>query len=75
MPAVSRPLPGITAANREVLPRMVSADPLLVDCVPAADARGLTARLVLHAGPSIAWTAKGPLLRGIVGALCYRGAA
>jgi hypothetical protein len=72
MPAVSRPLPGIAAANREVLARTVLADPLLIDCVPAGDAD----RLVLHAGPPIAWTATCPPLRGaIVGALRYRGAA
>jgi hypothetical protein len=41
MPAVSRPLPGIAAANREVLARMVAADPVLLDCVPAGDALGL----------------------------------
>ena len=55
MPAVSRPLPGIAAANREVLARRVSADPLLIDCVPAAAALGLADRLVFHAGPPIAW--------------------
>jgi hypothetical protein len=37
MPAVSRPLPGIAVANREVLARMVPADPVLLDGVPAAD--------------------------------------
>jgi hypothetical protein len=55
MPAVSRPFPGIAAANREVLARMVSADPLLIDGVPAAAALGLADRLVFHAGPPIAW--------------------
>ena len=76
MPAVSRPFPGIAAANREVLARMVSADPLLIDGVPAAAALGLADRLVFHAGPPIAWAVKGPSLRGaLVGALRYRGAA
>lgn len=76
MPAVSRPFPGIAAANREVLARMVSADPLLIDGVPTAAALGLADRLVLRAGPPIAWAVKGPSLRGaIVGALRYRGAA
>ena len=41
MPAVRRPLPGIAAANRKVLARMVSADPLLIDGVPVADAARL----------------------------------
>ena len=76
MPAVSRPLPGIPAANREVLARMVSADPLLIDCMPAGDALGLADRRVLRARRPIAWAAKWPPLRGaIVGALRDRGAA
>ena len=76
MPAVSRPFPDIAATNREALARMVSADPLLIDCVPPGDALGLADRLVLHAGPPIAWAAMRPPLRGaIVGALRYRGAA
>jgi hypothetical protein len=76
MPAVSRPLSGIAAASREVLARMVLAGPLLIDCVPAGDPLGLADRLVLHAGPPIAWAAVCPSLRGaIVGALRYRGAA
>jgi hypothetical protein len=76
MPAVSRALPGIAAANREVPARMVSADPLRIDCVPAGDALGLADRLVLHAGPPIARAAMCPPVRGaIVGALRYRGAA
>jgi hypothetical protein len=53
---------------------MVSADPVLVDCVPARDALGLPDHLVLHAGPPIAWAAMCPPLRGaIVGALRYEG--
>ena len=73
MPAVSRPLPGIAGANREVLACMVSADPLLIDCMPAGDALG---RLVLRARRPIAWAAPCTPLRGaIVGALCYRGVA
>ena len=76
MPAVSRPLSGIAAANREVLARMVSADPLLIDCMPAGDALGLADRLVLRARRPIAWAAKCPPLRSaVVGALRYRGAA
>ncbi len=74
MPPVSSPLPGIAAANRETLARLVAADPVLVDCVPAGEALGLGDRLVLHAGPPIAWAAMCPPLRGaIVGALRYEG--
>jgi len=74
MPAVSRPLPGIAAAKREVLARMVSAEPVLLDCVPAGDAPGLADRLVLHTGPPIAWAAMCPSLHGaVVGALRHEG--
>jgi len=74
MPAVSRPLPGIAAAKREVLARMVSAEPVLLDGVPAGDAPGLADRLVLHAGPPIAWAAMCPPHHGaIVGALRQEG--
>ena len=52
----------------------MAADPVLVDCVPAGEALGLGDRLVLHAGPPIAWAAMCPPLRGaIVGALRYEG--
>ncbi|HEY7138705.1 MAG TPA: DUF1116 domain-containing protein [Methylomirabilota bacterium] len=67
-------LPGIAAANREAIARLVAADPVLVDCVPAGDALGLGDRLVLHAGPPIAWAAMCPPLRGaVVGAIRYEG--
>jgi hypothetical protein len=74
MPSVSSPGPGIAAANRDALARLVAADPVLVDCVPAGDALGLPDRLILHAGPPIAWGAMCPPLRGaIVGAVRYEG--
>jgi Protein of unknown function (DUF1116) len=53
MPPVAPPLPGIAAADREALARLVAADPVLVDCVPAGEALGLGERVVLHAGPRI----------------------
>lgn len=62
------------AANAEALRRLTAAEPVLVDCVPAAEALGLEAGTVLHAGPPIAWAAMGPPLRGAVaGALRYEG--
>jgi len=71
---VSSPRPGIAAANREVLSRLVAADPVLIDCVPAGQALGLPDRLILHAGPPIAWGAMCPPLRGaVVGAIRYEG--
>jgi hypothetical protein len=62
------------AANAEALARLVAADPVLVDCVPAREALGLASHTVLHAGPPIAWEAMGPMLRGaVIGAVRYEG--
>jgi hypothetical protein len=66
--------PAIAAANRVALDRLVGADPVLVDCVPAGDALGLGPHQVLHAGPPLAWARMGPPLRGaIIGALRFEG--
>ncbi|MGH7322859.1 MAG: DUF1116 domain-containing protein [Candidatus Rokuibacteriota bacterium] len=60
------------AANAEALRRLVEARPVLIDCVPAADALGLEPYTVLHAGPPLAREAMCPTLRGAVaGALRY----
>ena len=45
----------IKTANQTALHRLTDAQPFLVDCVPAAQAMGLTARTVLHAGPPLLW--------------------
>ncbi|HXG02473.1 MAG TPA: DUF1116 domain-containing protein [Candidatus Binatia bacterium] len=64
----------IRAANDEALRRLLAAEPVLVDCVPAAEALGLEAYTVLHAGPPIRWEAMCPPLQGaVVGALRYEG--
>lgn len=64
----------VRAANAEALRRLVAAEPVLVDCVPAAEALGLEAYTVLHAGPPIRWEAMCPPLQGaVVGALRYEG--
>src|SRR5581483_5122738 len=74
MPRVGARRPGIAAANAGALARLVAADPVLVDCVPAARARGLGDRTILHAGPPIAGGAMWPPLRGAVtGAIRYEG--
>jgi hypothetical protein len=46
---------GIKAANQTVLERLTEGRPTLVDCLPAAQALGLTGRTVLHAGPPLQW--------------------
>jgi len=45
----------IKTANQTTLQRLTEAQPFLVDCVPAAQAMGLTERIVLHAGPPLPW--------------------
>jgi len=45
----------IKTANQETLQRLTEGQPVLVDCVPAAQACGLADRTVLHAGPPLAW--------------------
>jgi hypothetical protein len=70
MPPVTASPSSIAAANREVLARLARADPVLVDCMPAARALGLAERTVLHAGPPIRWDAMCPPLQGaVVGAV------
>jgi len=45
----------IKSANQQALGRLVEAQPVLADCLPAEQAMGLTGRTVLHAGPPLAW--------------------
>ena len=45
----------IRSANQQALERLVEAQPVLADCLPAEQAMGLTGRTVLHAGPPLAW--------------------
>ena len=45
----------IKTANQTVLQRLTEAQPFLVDCLPAAQAIGLSGRTVLHAGPPLPW--------------------
>jgi hypothetical protein len=64
------------AANREALRRILAAEPVLADVrragelIPALDAE----RLILHAGPPIAWERMcGPLRGAICGAIVFEG--
>jgi Protein of unknown function (DUF1116) len=45
----------IKEANRVAVERLIEAEPVLVDCVPARDALALGERSVLHAGPPLSW--------------------
>ena len=66
----------IEAANRQAVQRILSADPVLIDVIPALQAipalgDGMT---ILHAGPPIAWRRMcGPLQGAICGAIVFEG--
>ncbi len=69
-------LDAVERANRTVLERILAAEPVLVEVrragelIPALDAR----RLVLHAGPPIAWDRMcGPLRGAACGAIVFEG--
>ena len=65
----------IAEANRAAVDRMLSADPVLVDVVPASQAiPELGERMILHAGPPIDWTRMcGPLRGAICGIAVFEG--
>jgi hypothetical protein len=67
----------IEAANREALQHLLDAQPVLVDVLPAREALPAMAgsrRLVLHAGPPIAWRDMcGPMQGAITGAILLEG--
>lgn len=61
-------------ANREVLRRIVAADPRIIDVAPAGEAMRLPPRVILHAGPPIAWDRMcGPQRRAALGAIQFEG--
>jgi hypothetical protein len=65
----------IEDANRQALERMFAAEPVLVDVVPAGEAiTGLKERMVLHAGPPVAWDRMcGPMRGAVAGAIVFEG--
>ena len=65
----------IEQANREAIRRMLAADPVLVDVVPASDAiPALQERMILHAGPPVAWARMcGPMRGAVTGIACFEG--
>jgi Protein of unknown function (DUF1116) len=66
----------IAAANQEAVARMLAAEPVLIDVVPAAEAIPALAdgKTILHAGPPIAWERMcGPLQGAIAGAIVFEG--
>ena len=65
----------VAAANEEAVRRILAAEPVLVDVARAGDViDGLDGRVMLHAGPPIAWEAMtGPLRGAVAGAAVLEG--
>lgn len=65
----------IESANKEALGRMLGAEPVLVDVIPAADAiPALDEKMILHAGPPIAWERMcGPMRGAVTGIAVFEG--
>ncbi len=65
----------IDTANAEALRRILSAAPVLVDCIPAHEAcPQLADRMILHSGPPIAWDRMcGPMRGAITGIAVFEG--
>jgi len=65
----------IAQANRVALDRLLAAEPVLVDVVPAATAiKGLGRGDILHAGPPIAWERMcGPMRGAVMGIAVFEG--
>lgn len=75
--ALAPHLDRVRAANDEVVERLQSAEPRLVDVLPAREAiQGLGDRTFLHAGPPVDWADMcGPLRGAVIGALMFEGLA
>src|SRR5688500_2206376 len=62
----------IAAANAQVVERLLAAQPMLVDVLPAAAALGLADRQLLHSGPPIEWERMpGPVQGAVTGAILF----
>ena len=65
----------IEDANATALKRMLAGDPVLVDVIPASEAiPALRDKMILHAGPPIAWSRMcGPMRGAIMGIAVFEG--
>jgi hypothetical protein len=64
----------IERANAEALDRLTGGEPVLLDCRPAWEALELPERMVLHAGPPIAWPRMcEPVQAAVLCAIRYEG--
>src|SRR5262245_120764 len=68
--------PANAAANAEAVARLLAAEPVLIDVVPALEAIPAlgTSKIILHAGPPVAWERMcGPMQGAICGAIVFEG--
>jgi Protein of unknown function (DUF1116) len=66
----------IETANAEALRRILSADPVLIDCQPAGDLIPALkeGQIILHAGPPIGWDRMcGPMRGAVMGIAVFEG--
>ena len=65
----------IAQANRDALHRLLSADPVLIDVIPASEAiPALKNHMILHSGPPIEWADMcGPMQGAIAGIAKFEG--
>ena len=65
----------IDEANAEALKRMLAADPVLIDVIPAGEAMlTLGDRTILHAGPPVDWERMcGPMRGAVAGIAVFEG--
>jgi hypothetical protein len=64
----------IEAANGEAVRRILAADPVLIDVVPASNVLALRPRTILHAGPPIGWERMcGPMRGAVMGIAVFEG--
>ena len=65
----------VAAANREAVGRILKGDPVAIDVRPAREVvPGLRDRMVLHAGPPVAWEKMcGPMRAAVQGACVLEG--
>ncbi|MBM3471370.1 MAG: hypothetical protein FJX73_11365, partial [Armatimonadetes bacterium] len=65
----------IDAANAQAVERIIAADPVLVDILPAGEViPGLEDRMVLHSGPPVTWDRMCGAQRGaVIGMVLFEG--
>ena len=65
----------VETANREALQRILAADPVLIDVVPASECiSGLGPQMILRAGPPIDWQRMcGPMRGAVAGIAVFEG--